>query len=161
MPKKLAFTSFNLSNTKKIGNMLGALLAAGDIVSLNGELGAGKTTIAKAISTGLGLKSDHYVVSPTFAIINEYHADVKIYHFDFYRLGDPSELDGIGAYEYFQSDGVCLIEWGDKFADALPKERLDVLLEHAGARQRTITFSPHGKRYAKIVDDLKISVENL
>jgi tRNA threonylcarbamoyladenosine biosynthesis protein TsaE len=150
MPKKLVLLSQSPGETKNIGSKLGALLKAGDVVLLNGELGAGKTTIAKAIAKGLGIKTDHYVVSPSYAIINEYNAKIKIYHFDLYRIDHQDEFFELGADEYFQGDGVCLVEWGDKFTDAMPKERLEVLLEHVSATQRRITIKAFGKGYGEI-----------
>ena len=155
MPKKLVLLSQSQGETKNIGSKLGALLKAGDVVLLNGELGAGKTTIAKAIAKGLGIKTDRYVVSPSYAIINEYSAKIKIYHFDLYRIDHPDEFFELGADEYFQSDGVCLVEWGEKFADAMPKDRLEVLLEHIGTTQRRITIKAFGKGYNKITADLQ------
>lgn len=155
MPKKLIFDSLILSETKKIGRTLGTLLREGDTVLLNGELGAGKTTVAKSISKGLGIKTMRYVVSPSYAIINEYDARIKIYHFDLYRLASAEEFEELGAYEYFGADGVCLIEWGDKFPDAMPKERLELLFEHAGGDKRDLTITASGNRYEKILAELK------
>jgi tRNA threonylcarbamoyladenosine biosynthesis protein TsaE len=155
MPKKLTVNSSSLNETKKLGVKLGALLKTGDVILLSGELGAGKTTIAKAISKGLGIKSDHYVVSPSYAMINEYEADINIYHFDLYRLVSADELYDLGAYEYFQGDGVCLIEWGDRFIDAMPEERLELLLEHVTTNSRRISMTASGKRYEKIISGLK------
>ncbi len=151
MPDELFFNSSSLKETVKIGKMFGGLLKSGDVVLLSGELGAGKTTIAKAISLGIGLASDHYVVSPSYAIINEYNAGTMIYHFDLYRLGSIDELYELGAYEYFQSDGICLIEWGNSFLDAMPKERVEILLEYSGENCRTLKLSAIGKRYAGLI----------
>ena len=154
MPKKLAFLSHSLSETTQFGNKLGKILKAGDVVLLNGELGAGKTALAKGISKGLGLKSARYVVSPSYSIINEYNAKIKIYHFDLYRIATLDEFYGLGAHEYFNSSGVCLVEWGDKFANAIPKKRLEILLEHTGEKERKITITAFGKRYEEIVKGL-------
>lgn len=151
MPKKLVLASLTLAETKKTGNALGALLRGGDVVLLNGELGAGKTTITKAVAKGLGIRSARYVVSPSYAIINEYDAKLKIYHFDLYRLESVDEFNELGAYEYFQGDGVSLIEWGDKFSEAMPKERLEILLEYAGEDKRDITITAYGKRYKEVL----------
>jgi tRNA threonylcarbamoyladenosine biosynthesis protein TsaE len=155
MPKKLVLASNNLSETKKIGKALGRLLKSGDVVLLNGELGAGKTTLVKAVSTGLGIKSDHYVVSPSYAIINEYNANLKIYHFDFYRINNIDEFYELGPYEYLSGEGVCLIEWGDKFKDAMPKERLEILLEQTGTFKRRMTVTAFGRRYKEIAAGLR------
>ena len=155
MPKKLALTSLSLNETKKLGNALGKALKGGDVVLLNGELGAGKTTITKSIAKGIGIKSARYVVSPSYAIINEYDAKLKIYHFDLYRLANADEFHELGAYEYLDSDGVCLIEWGDKFTEAMPNQRLELKLEHAGEKERNATLTAYGKRYEEILKELK------
>ncbi|MFC1855075.1 tRNA (adenosine(37)-N6)-threonylcarbamoyltransferase complex ATPase subunit type 1 TsaE [Thermodesulfobacteriota bacterium] len=163
MPKKLKLTDLSLKNTRQIGNMIGKMLKVSDTVLLNGTLGAGKTTLTKAISKGLGIKSDHYVVSPSYAIINEYLADLKIYHFDLYRIESPDEFFELGAYEYLQGDGVCIIEWADKFVDAMPKENLSILLEEtkAGQNKRNMTLLATSKRYEAIIKSLKDEKENL
>lgn len=158
MPERLLLDSKSKSETAKIGNNLGKLMSGGDVIILSGELGAGKTTIAKAISKGLGLQNVNQVISPSYAIINEYIAGIKIYHFDLYRISSQDELYEIGAFEYFQSDGVCIVEWGEKFIDSMPKERLEILLEHAGKNERKITLTPVGVKYKKKLAKLKSSL---
>ena len=96
------------------------------IIAFNGEMGAGKTTLIKAICEELGVKQT--ISSPTFSIVNEYlsSAGKKIYHFDFYRINNISEAYDMGYEEYFYSDAYCFIEWPEKIADLLPEDVLNV-----------------------------------
>ncbi len=103
-------------------------LSPGEVVALIGELGTGKTRFIKGICRGLGV--EEHVASPTFTIVNEYKGSLfPIYHFDFYRMKTLRELREIGFDEYLDGDGVCLIEWADRVADALPPERYEVRFE--------------------------------
>ncbi len=101
-----------------LGRSITTDLSAGDIVALVGDLGAGKTHFTKGIVEGLGCDAD--VTSPTFALVNEYHGGkLPVYHFDFYRLDSIEELDQIGWEEYLDSDGILVVEWADKYPEAL------------------------------------------
>lgn len=104
-------------------------LRPGDVVALYGDLGAGKTFLVKAICRALHTEEEP--TSPTFTIINEYHApdDLLIYHFDFYRIEHSAELVNLGLEEYFYADNICFIEWPEKIADYLPKTRHEVFLD--------------------------------
>ncbi len=102
-------------------------LSGGDVVALVGELGTGKTRFIKGICSGLGVVE--HVASPTFTIVNEYAGtSFPVYHFDFYRMKSLRELREIGFEEYLEGDGVCLIEWADRVADALPARRFEIHL---------------------------------
>jgi len=101
------------------GAKLAAGLDAGDVIALNGQLGAGKTHFSKGIVAGLGANDE--VTSPTFSLVQEYLGGrLPVFHFDFYRLNDVSELLRLGWDEYLDEDGVLLVEWADKFPDVLP-----------------------------------------
>jgi tRNA threonylcarbamoyladenosine biosynthesis protein TsaE len=100
-------------------------LAVGDILLLTGDLGAGKTCFVQGLAFGLGVPEHVYVRSPTFTLVNEYLGGrLPLYHFDFYRLDNSSELGDIGLDEYASSGGVIAIEWAEKFPDALPARKL-------------------------------------
>jgi len=90
----------------------------GDVYTLSGDLGAGKTLFAQGFAAGLGV--DGHVVSPTFAILNVHEGRLPLYHFDMYRIEDVSELFNIGHEEYFYGDGVCLIEWPEMVSEEIP-----------------------------------------
>lgn len=144
----------SLKETEEFGIKLGKLLKSGDIVCLNGDLGAGKTTMTKSIGLGLGV--DEYITSPTFTLINMYRGRTVVYHFDVYRLVEVEELYDIGFDEYFYGDGVCIIEWAEKIEKLLPEERLDIYIEKGNnPDERILHISGSGNRYLEIVKELK------
>lgn len=129
--------------TKSLGEELGHQLQAGDVVAFCGELGSGKTCMIQGVCQGL--KVADYVTSPTFILINEYVGQLEgrpipVYHFDLYRLRDSSELEELGAEEYFYSRGICLIEWAERAGNLLPPRRWEVRLEYLSAEERRIAL---------------------
>ena len=100
--------------TRELGEKLGRLLSRGNVVALVGELGAGKTVLTQGLAKGLGVGPDEYVSSPSFALVNQYRGRVPIYHLDIYRLGGEAEMVALGYEDYFEPDGVTIIEWADK-----------------------------------------------
>lgn len=142
-----------LEETEEFGIKLGKLLKGGDIICLNGDLGAGKTTLTKSIGLGLGVTD--YITSPTFALINEYSGRNSVYHFDVYRLENVEELYDLGFDEYFYSNGVSIIEWADKIERLLPKERIVLDIEKGiDLDERRIKISGYGNRYMEILKEL-------
>jgi tRNA threonylcarbamoyladenosine biosynthesis protein TsaE len=114
-------------------------LPAGTVLSLVGDLGAGKTEFVKGLAAGLGYAGE--VTSPTFTIVHEYRGGrVPLFHMDFYRLQRAHELDEIGLDEYLRAGGICAIEWGEKFSDRLPIDKIDVLLVATDVNQREIVW---------------------
>lgn len=125
--KTYKFTSHSSQETMDFASNLASKLKIGDVVVLSGELGAGKTKFTEGFLKYFGLDSE--ISSPTFTIVNEYKKDdIKIYHFDVYRLEDSSEFYAIGGEEYFTS-GICLIEWGELIQDALPNHYIKISFE--------------------------------
>ncbi|MBU1318025.1 MAG: tRNA (adenosine(37)-N6)-threonylcarbamoyltransferase complex ATPase subunit type 1 TsaE [candidate division Zixibacteria bacterium] len=125
------------SETVKLGERLAKELAGGLVVGLVGELGAGKTVLIRGICRGLGYNG--IVSSPTFSLMNIYSGDVQIYHFDWYRLDGPSDLDDLGFEEYASSKkGICLIEWADRISQAIPPEAILIHLEILSDHERRI-----------------------
>ena len=122
--------------TMEFAKKLGSGLAPGAILTLEGELAAGKTTFTKGIALGLGIKE--IIDSPTFAIIKEYEGRIPLYHMDVYRLDGDSDTQFI--LEYFDRNGVCVIEWASIIAEDLPNKRIDVKIEHLGGDSREITI---------------------
>lgn len=138
----------NELETKLLGKKIGKNLVKGDVIILDGDLSAGKTTLTKGIGEGLGVK--RVINSPTFTIVKEYSGtNLKLYHMDLYRL------DGIGndydLYEYFESDGVCVIEWPYKANELIPSEYLKIEIKIVNKDERIITLIPVGKRYETLV----------
>lgn len=147
----------NLKETEKFGIFLGENLKPGDVVCLNGDLGAGKTTLTKSIAKGLGISD--YVTSPTFTIVNEYYGKTDLYHIDTYRLDDKIDVDYLGFDEYFYSDGVTIVEWAEKIKDALPEEYMEINIKsHDDKRDLEINYL--GNRFDKLKEKLDESFGN-
>lgn len=142
-----------LKETDEFGIRLGKLLKPGDVVCLNGELGAGKTTLTKSIGLGLGVED--YITSPTFSLINEYEGRYPVYHFDVYRLENADELYDLGFDEYFYGKGVSIIEWADKIEKFLPEERIVLDIENRdNIDERKVKITIKGSRYNEILEEL-------
>lgn|SRR5690625_3607556 len=125
----------------------------GDILCLNGDLGAGKTTMTQSIGKGLGV--DDYITSPTFTLINEYKGRIWVYHFDVYRLENVEDLYDIGFDEYFYGHGVCIIEWAEKIEKLLPEDRIVIDIKKGkGTDERILSISGQGSRYKEIIKEL-------
>lgn len=134
------FISKNQKQTNEIAKEFVKTLKTGDIVLLQGDLGAGKTTFVKGIVSALHGNPDD-VTSPTFTILNEYDLpQYPIYHFDLYRLSNPNELYNIGYEEYFYGDGVCFIEWPERAEEFFDKNVKIVQINKLGESQREIVF---------------------
>jgi tRNA threonylcarbamoyladenosine biosynthesis protein TsaE len=133
------------------GRRMGAFLFPKAVIALVGPLGAGKTFLVRAIAEGLGIANSRVVSSPTFVLIQEYPARLPIFHFDAYRLGSVTEFAELGVHEYFESDGVSLIEWADRVESCLPPEHLRITIEPTGEQTRRVTLDTTGERYAELV----------
>lgn len=144
-----------LKETEEFGEKLGSILKPGDIISLTGDLGAGKTTLTKSIGKGLGVED--YITSPTFTLINEYKGRLNLYHFDVYRLEGPIDLYDLGFEEYIYSNGVSIIEWGDKIEEILPEERINIQIEKSvELDERIIYLYGEGERFKQLIKELNI-----
>lgn len=140
--------------TEALGRRLGALLRAGDLVALSGELGTGKTVLARGIAVGAGASG--YVASPTFTIVREYRGPTPVYHVDLYRLDRPQQLDDLGLDEILDGDGIVVIEWAEKALPLLPAERLWITIRFAEREDaRELLVTPAGARYAALVARLE------
>ena len=144
----------NAGETAAFGRGLGALLEKGMVVALNGELGAGKTTLVKAVATGLGILEED-VCSPSYTLINEYEGRLPVYHFDLYRLTDSSELYELGYDDYLEGEGISIVEWADAVPDALPGEYLSIKIDIVSDDERCFIVTAAGKRYETLVAELK------
>jgi tRNA threonylcarbamoyladenosine biosynthesis protein TsaE len=144
----------DLAATEAFGRRLGGLLFPNAVVALVGPLGAGKTHLTRAVAEGLGIANPAAVTSPTFTLIHEYPARLPIFHFDAYRLNGPNEFLDLGAAEYYESGGVCLIEWADKVETALPAERLTIRLVPVDENRRRVEMTAVGERYEVLARQL-------
>src|SRR5439155_27283401 len=143
----------DLAATTAIGCRLGELLFPGAVVALIGPLGAGKTHFVRAVVEGLG-GDGRRVSSPTFALIHEYPARLPVYHFDTYRLPDETAFADLGVGEYFDGDGVCLVEWADRVEGVLPVEHVRVTIAATGETSRRFRVEGRGEQYEAIVKNL-------
>ena len=116
--QKMIIKTNSTEETEALGRKIGNALKKGDIVSLRGSLGAGKTVIAKGIARSLGI--DEAIVSPTFTLVQEYDGREKLYHLDIYRLSGEDEFESMGGEEFLYPDGISLIEWSEKIDSMLP-----------------------------------------
>ena len=149
------FQTQSADQTRALAAALGALLQPGDVLCLIGDLGAGKTTFTQGLALGLGLPPDEPVNSPTFTLVAEHPGGrVPLYHFDVYRLPDSSGLYDLAFDEYLSGDGVVVIEWADRVADALPPDRLDVHLTTEGPDVRQIVMTAYGTPMSKPLERL-------
>jgi|CXWL01.1.fsa_nt_gi tRNA threonylcarbamoyladenosine biosynthesis protein TsaE len=140
------------SQTRRLGERIGKLLRAGDVVLLSGELGAGKTVLAQGIAKGLGVSDP--VKSSSFVIMNEYDgAALRLFHADLYRLEDPEQVAEL-ALDELASRGVLVVEWPEQAGGELPPEHLLARLSHDGAKGRVVEISGSGERYAAIAQRL-------
>ena len=130
------FLSESFEDTLKFGEQYAKTLSAGDVVLLNGEMGAGKTVFAKGVAKGLGIEDE--ILSPTYAYMNDYYG--KLYHFDCYRLKDGGQAEALGLTDYFYADGVCLIEWAENISSVLPERVKRVTIKKTGEEQRQIIY---------------------
>jgi tRNA threonylcarbamoyladenosine biosynthesis protein TsaE len=139
--------------TRALAARLGRLLAPGDVVALNGELGSGKTEFVHGLAEGLGVPP-HMVASPSFTLVHEYPGRVTLVHLDLYRLEDlPPELLP-DLEEYLDEDQVVAVEWARRLAPLLPGDYLEVGLEITGEDDRRLTFTGHGERSWQLVRKL-------
>ena len=143
-------TAIHEDETKRIGEQLASLLRPGDVLTLEGELGAGKTTFVKGIAKGLHI--DRTVSSPTFTIIKEYEGTLPLNHIDAYRL-EFSEED-LGLEEYLYGKGITVIEWAQFIEESLPENRLAIEINYMDDQGRELTFKATGEHYETVVDQL-------
>lgn len=151
MTKKITFISEEEAHTEAIASSLADIVQAGDVITLTGELGVGKTHFTKGLAKGLGITER--VTSPTFTIVKEYEGRLPLYHLDVYRLEHSDE--DIGFDEYFYGDGVAVIEWAQFIGAFLPEEYLSITIERTGDTAREITVEAVGKKYEPYIEKLE------
>ena len=131
-----SFLSKSREQTEAFACDYAKTLTAGDVVLLDGDMGAGKTVFAKGVARGLGIKEE--VTSPTYAYMNDY--DGKLFHYDCYRIETPEQAERLGLADYFDMGGICLIEWAQNIAPLLPKDVKRVCIKKINENEREITF---------------------
>ncbi|MBP5491301.1 MAG: tRNA (adenosine(37)-N6)-threonylcarbamoyltransferase complex ATPase subunit type 1 TsaE [Clostridiales bacterium] len=150
--------STSVEMTERLGEAIGKVVCAGDLITLDGDLGAGKTAFTRGLARGMGLSCR--VTSPTFTIVNEYNDQQgvpRLFHFDTYRLSNSDDFYDAGLDEYFGRDGVCVIEWSTVIEDALAKERIRLLISGNG-ETRTIRIL-YSEKYASAMQTVRAEME--
>lgn len=131
-----------LADTLAFGRLLGQAAQPGDVICLDGDLGAGKTTLTQAIAQGLEVPADEYVTSPSFAILHEYQGRIPLYHMDFYRLMDAADIQDLGLDEYLFLSGLAVLEWCERAGDLVPATRLKITMITLPDESRLLTCDP-------------------
>lgn len=151
---KMDFFSRSPEQTRRIGTRLGEVLQAGDVICLQGDLGAGKTTFVQGVAHGWG--SLDSVSSPTFIIVNDYRRadEVHLFHMDAYRLDSTSEAEELD-FEAMLAQGPLLIEWPERIEGLVPDDRLWIEFEHVDEEEREMKFRATGKRYDRLLETLR------
>lgn len=143
--EEMIYETNSPEETRKLGQKIGAAAAPGDVYTLVGDLGVGKTVFTQGIAEGLEITEP--ICSPTFTIVQVYEEGrMPFYHFDVYRIGDIEEMDEIGYEDYFYGEGLCMIEWANLIEEILPEKRFDVTIEkdlEKGFDYRKITIKEH------------------
>lgn len=148
----LDFTSTSVEQTERLGVRLGELLQRRDVVCLEGDLGAGKTTLARGVGRGWGTALR--VTSPSFTLVNEYpryHDGLILYHVDCYRLHGRGEIATVGLDDIFNSDGAIMIEWPERIEDLVPPDRLWIKFGYVNQTRRSMRFTASGDRSAALL----------
>ena len=125
------------ADTDRLGAAIAGIVKPGTTIGLNGPLGAGKTRLVRAIAAALGV--DPFVVSsPTFVLIHEYQGRLPVYHFDAYRLDGPESFEALGVADYWDADGICLVEWADRVVAVMPRSMWTINIELTGPESRRV-----------------------
>lgn len=147
----LSFESRSPAETRRLGRTLAAHLRPGDVLLLEGELGAGKTCFSQGIGAGLRVKEP--VKSSSFVLVNEYSGRLHVYHADLFRLEDPREVFELGLEEN-AADGLLLVEWPDRAPQEMPPDHLLVRFKVTNHSSRRVIYEPHGERYEALLREL-------
>ena len=134
------FSSHSPEETAKLGAQIGSLLSGGEIILLNGELGAGKTIFTKGIVKGMEPDASTTVVSPSFTLVNLYNAKLDIIHVDLYRL-DSEEIGNLGLEDFMDTDHVIIVEWAQRACGFFRGTTVEITIDHAGEQERRISIS--------------------
>lgn len=164
MPQRaLVCNTYSPEETRIVGASLSPVLLPGDVISLSGDLGAGKTVFVQGLAIALGV--DRAVTSPTFTIVHEYDGRFPIVHLDVYRLDSFQEVIDLGFEEYLDPEAIVLIEWGDAIAPMLPRRHLDIEMRRANdpdsEDERCLIFRPHGAEWIRKVQAMRSTAETL
>ncbi len=145
----------DLAATISLGRFLGETARPGDVITLSGSLGAGKTTLTQAIGQGLAVPESCYITSPTYSLLHEYPGRLPLYHMDLYRLEDAGEMEELGFGEYIHGSGLSVIEWPDRLGSLMPDERLELTLSFSSPSARLCALKAFGPTWRERLELLK------
>jgi tRNA threonylcarbamoyladenosine biosynthesis protein TsaE len=163
MYRSLAVTSTSPEDTRILGAALAPVLLPGDVISLSGDLGAGKTVFVQGLAAALSVKGR--VTSPTFTIVHEYHGRYRILHIDVYRLNSFQEVLDLGFEELLDPEAIMLVEWGEAVAPLLPQKHLEIDIRRSvdpnAVSHRDMVFRPRGEEWVRKLEDMRKAAEPL
>ena len=143
----------NLHDTEIVGKIISQNLEKGTVLCLDGDLGAGKTTLTQFIAKKFGV--NEYITSPTFTIIKEYEGKLPFYHMDVYRIDSEDDMYDLGYEEYIYSEGITIIEWSQKIKNMLPENRINIDIQRGSDdNTRILYITGQGHTYDKIAEEL-------
>ena len=150
---RIEIISHGPEQTQRLGARIGELALDGDIFLLAGGLGAGKTCLTQGIAHGLNI--EEYAASPSFILVRELYGRLPLYHIDLYRLDRIEEIIELGLDDYLYGNGICVVEWMEKGLSVLPAEHLLIQISFLSDTDRSFQLEPMGKRYLKLMEQLK------
>jgi tRNA threonylcarbamoyladenosine biosynthesis protein TsaE len=143
----------NEGETRRFGARLARILPDGAVIALNGPMGSGKTRLVQGLAQACGVDPLD-VISPTFSLIHEYRGKRNVFHFDVYRIKDDGEFMALGPDEYFDGQGITVVEWAEMVTNCLPAERLEITLSPLDGAKRQAEVTGHGQAYKRILEQL-------
>jgi tRNA threonylcarbamoyladenosine biosynthesis protein TsaE len=158
---KFQITTHSASQTRKLGQTLGAGIHQPIIIALTGDLGSGKTAFVQGLAKGLDVAEKYYITSPTFTLINEYPGRHPLFHVDLYRIEHLSELEEIGLDEVLQKDAVIAIEWAEKLSTDTLSSHLELYLKMIGENTRQIELFAYGHPTVNLLKTLEIQFQDI
>ena len=147
------YISENLKDTEKFGEKLAKSLKKGDVISLIGDMGAGKTTLVQTIGKTLGI--DDYITGPTFALVNTFYGDIELNHLDLYRMEDSREIESIDIDNYVYPYGISIIEWAERAKEYMPRNLVEIYIDKLGENKREFTIKENNKREKEIIEEIE------
>lgn len=134
---KIVYITESAEETERLGIEIGKRAVYGDVIALRGELGSGKTALTRGIAEGLGITEE--ITSPTFSLMEIHEGEKNLYHFDLYRIEDDREFNNLCFEEYWENNGVSVIEWAERAGSRLPERRIDINIDYISSTERRIT----------------------
>ncbi|NMB09455.1 MAG: tRNA (adenosine(37)-N6)-threonylcarbamoyltransferase complex ATPase subunit type 1 TsaE [Tissierellia bacterium] len=148
------YISENLNDTEKFGESLAKSLKNGDVISLIGDMGAGKTTLVQTIGKKIGVED--YITSPTFSLVNTFYGDVELNHLDLYRMEDSREIESIDIDNYVYPNGISIIEWAERAQEYMPRNLIQIYIDKLGENKRKFIIKGNNKREKQIIEEIEI-----